>query len=104
MIINIPLQVDEKQLEDVIARDYDSKIMQEIVKRIEATLVDQSHKYYGKNRATDGMTNLIRDRIDKYLEEHKDEVIEAAGNALAEKLVRTKRGKALLEEANAETT
>ena len=44
-----------------------------------------------------GMTELIKEKIDIYLEKHNDEIISAAGNALAEKLARTKRGKAILD-------
>ena len=43
------------------------------------------------------MTELIKERIDIYLEKHNDEIIRAAGNALAEKLARSKRGKAILD-------
>ena len=96
MIINIPLQIDEEKMEEVVKKDYESKVIDEIVKYIRQALVNASPSYYG-DRAASGMTELIKNRIDIYLEQHNDEIIKAAGNALAEKLARTKRGKAILD-------
>ena len=47
MIINIPLQVDEERMEEVIARDYQSKVIDKIVDYIKEALVSQSNSYYG---------------------------------------------------------
>ena len=96
MIINIPLQIDEEKMEEVVKKDYESKVMGEIVKYIKTALTKHSTSYYG-DRELNGMTELIKERIDIYLEKHNDEVIKAAGNALAEKLARSKRGKAILD-------
>ena len=96
MIINIPLQIDEEKMEEVVKKDYEGKVIGEIIKYIKTALSKQSTSYYG-DRETNGMTELIKGEIDKFLEEHHDEVINAAGNALAEKLARTKRGKAILD-------
>ena len=96
MIINIPLQIDEAKMEEVVKKDYEGKVIGEIVKYIKTALSKHSTSYYG-DRELNGMTELIKDEIDKFLEGHHDEVINAAGNALAEKLARTKRGKAILD-------
>ena len=99
MIINIPLQVDEKSMEDVLKRDYEGKILDEIMKQVRQTLIDKSDIYYATKdaRANRGMQRLIEDRIDLFLENHRDEVIEHASKAMADKLARTKRGKEILE-------
>ena len=96
MIINIPLQIDEEKMEEVVKKDYENKVMNEIVKYIKTALTKHSTSYYG-DREMNGMTELIKEKIDIYLEKHNDEIISAAGNALAEKLARTKRGKAILD-------
>ena len=96
MIINIPLQIDEEKMEEVVKKDYESKVMGEIVKYIKKALVSEGGYGYGDKEVI-GMTELIKGRIDIYLEKHNDEIISAAGNALAEKLARTKRGKAILD-------
>lgn len=96
MIINIPLQIDEEKMEEVAKKDYEGKVMGEIVKYIKKALVSEGGYGYGDKEVI-GMTELIKGRIDIYLEKHNDEVIKAAGNALAEKLARSKRGKAILD-------
>lgn len=103
MIINIPLQIDEEKMEEVVKKDYEGKVIDEIVKYIRKALVRESTSIYG-NKEADGMTELIKGRIDIYLEKHNDEVIKAAGNALAEKLARSKRGKAILDGIEEVTT
>jgi hypothetical protein len=96
MIINIPLQIDEEKMEEVVKKDYENKVIGEIVKYIKKALVSEGGYGYGDKEVI-GMTELIKGRIDIYLEKHNDEVIKAAGNVLAEKLARTKRGKAILD-------
>lgn len=96
MIINIPLQIDEAKMEEVVKKDYESKVINEIVKYIKKALVSEGGYGYGDKEVI-GMTELIKGRIDIYLEKHNDEIISVAGKALAEKLARSKRGKAILD-------
>ena len=103
MIINVPLQIDEKKMEEVIQKDYQGKVVEEIVKYIKTALTKHSTSYYG-DRELNGMTELIKGEIDKFLDNHKDDIINAAGNVLAEKLARTKRGKALLDDVSGKTS
>lgn len=95
MIINIPLQIDEKRMEEVLERDYQGKVIDKITEYIKTTLSNHSTKYYG-DKVDDGMRVLIEMQIDKFLKGHADEVIESAANAMAEKLARSKRGKEIL--------
>lgn len=97
MIINIPLQIDELKMEEVLQRDYEGKILEEITKHIKTSLTKQAQTCYG-DKVSDGMRVLIEMRIDRFLQDHADEVIEKASNKVAEKLVRSKRGKAILGE------
>ena len=96
MIINIPLQIDEEKMEEVLRKDYEGKVIDEITKYIKAALVQQSNTYYG-DRTLDGMRALIESRIDVFLDERKEEIIEKAAKELANKLARSKKGKELLE-------
>lgn len=96
MIINIPLQIDEERMEEVLQKDYEGKVLDEITKYIKATLSKQSSNYYG-DKVIDGMQALIENRIDIFLDEHKEEIIETAAKELANKLARSKKGKELLE-------
>lgn len=97
MIINIPIQINEEEMTKVIEKDYQEKVIDEIVKYIKTALASQSQNYYG-DKVNDGMISVIKQRIDIYLEQYKDQIIEIAGKHLADKLAKTKAGKELLQE------
>lgn len=95
MIINIPLQIDEQRMEEVLARDYENKITKEILSCLNKVLSSRSGRYT-TNPTVDGMQEFVKETINDFFETHKDEVIEAAAEAFAIKLARSKRGKELL--------
>lgn len=97
MIINIPLVVDEKKMEEVLERDYSGKVIDRIEEYIKTTLKNNAERYYG-DRVDDGMRVLIEERIDKYLQANKEAILERTAVLLTEKLARSKRGKQILEE------
>lgn len=96
MIINIPLQIDEQKMEEVVARDYEGKVLDEISKYVRTVIASKAEKYYG-DKVSDGMRVLIEGRIDEFLDLHEKEILERASGILAEKLARSKRGKEILE-------
>lgn len=102
MVINIPIQIDEAKMEEVIQRDYEQRVIKLIAEHIKTALTKQSSKYYSYDRSydreSDGMTNLIYERIDLFIGEHKDEIVEIAGSRLAERLARTKAAKSLIKD------
>lgn len=96
MIVNIPLQIDEKTLEQMVERDYQGKVLEEVIKIVKTTLARHAEKSYG-DRADDGMRVMIEMQIDKYLQEYRDEIIAKAAEILASKLARSKKGQEILE-------
>ena len=96
MIVNIPLQIDEAKMEEVLQRDYEGKVLAMIDSYVKTTLTNRAEKYYG-DKVDDGMRVLIEMRIDQFLKLHQDKVIEKAAAVMAEKLARSKRGKEILE-------
>lgn len=96
MIINIPLQIDEQKMEEVLQRDYSNKVLDRIEEYIKKTLANHAERYYG-DKVDDGMRVLIESQIDKFLNSNRDEIIEHAAQAMADKLARSKRGKEILE-------
>ena len=102
MVINIPIQVDEAIMEEVVQRDYEQRVIKLIAEHIKTALTKQSTSYYAYDKVSDGMTNLIYERIDLFIGEHKDEIIEIAGSRLAERLARTKAAKSLIKNLEAD--
>ena len=99
MVINIPLNIPEELLENTIAKDYESKITENLTAEVRKIITnyDDSYYYRGGKDFNKGLERLVSMKIDWYLDNYKDEVVEAAADKLAERLVRTKKAKDLLE-------
>lgn len=94
MIINIPLSIPDEMLENTIAKDYEAKITERLTKEVRDAICKHD-AYRDKCR---GLDNWVGNKIEDIIKEYKDEIIEAAANKLAERLARSKKGKALLGE------
>ena len=97
MIINIPLQVDEKRMEELIERDYQGKVLEAILDQVKKTLAKSAENIYS-DRVSDGMRVLVEKQIRDYLKEHNEEIVTAAATNLAERLARSKKGREILED------
>lgn len=79
------------------------KIEENAEKAITKNLQDKvTRAMFGKYYYTDGtdekiLSAYVKDIFDKWVEKHKDEIIDASAKYLAEKLVRTKAGKEALK-------
>ena len=100
MIINIPLNIPEELLENTIAKDYESKITENLTNEVRKILANHDGSYYyrsGKDEKK-GLEDWVSQKIDNYISDWKGEIIEAASDKLAERLARTKKAKELLDE------
>ena len=96
MIINIPLQIDEKVIEKCLSVDYENKVADYLNKEVEQALLDKCG-YYSRS-TKQGMSVIVCEKVDGYIQEWKDEIIERASERLAERLARTKKAKELIDE------
>ena len=94
MIINIPLNIPDEMLENTIAKDYEAKITERLTAEVRKAICD--HDAYRDQKR--GLDTWVGSKIDDILKEYKDEIIESAAERLAERLARSKKGKALLGE------
>ena len=100
MIINVPLQIDEAAFEQKVNDDYANKVEQLLLAKVEQVLKEADDRYYRNDRDPKvGLSVIINRRVDGFMQDHKDEIVEMAAIELAKKLARTKRGKEILEEA-----
>lgn len=93
MIINIPLAIDEATIEGQLKIDYEKKVIEEVEKRIQKTLQGR----YGWGDADDGMREIINRRVDVYIDNHRDEVLDEVAKRIYERSVRTKKVKEAVE-------
>lgn len=89
MIINVPLVIDEATIEGRLKIDYEQKVIDEVEKKIKKTLQGR----YGWGDEDDGMRDIIDRRVDIYLDNHRDEVLDAIAKRIYERSVRTKKVK-----------
>ena len=97
MIINIPIQVDEKAIEEKTLNEYQSKVDKLIVDKIERVLVNKnSLRWYGaEGTAQDGMKALVETTVERYVNtyvnSHIDEILDKAVDKLEKRLMNRKR-------------
>lgn len=99
MIINIPLQIDEATFEEKVRDDYANSVKQLLLAKVDQVLKENDNRYYRMDRDPKvGLESMIYRRLDIFIEEHKNEIIEAAADNLGKRLARTKKAKEILEE------
>lgn len=107
MIINIPLQIDDAAIEGKLTKEYENKVLESVNGRIDKVFMDRDDSWGTRKSAYTGLEKMIDnrmcDRIDSFLDTNKDRIIEEAAKALANRLARTKKGKAILEKYEEET-
>ena len=111
MVINIPLQIDDAALEGKLTEEYKNYVLDAVESRVDRALkaYDSGTYYgyvYGNNSfssasAVKGLGCLIEQAVDKHMDEfidaNRDLIIEHASEKLANRLARSKKGKAILE-------
>lgn len=97
MIINIPLNIDDELWASALARDYEAKVIEKLTNEVRKCITDHDDYYYARAKDFNrGLANWVGYKIDSIMKEHKDEIIDAAAEKLAERLVRTKKAKEIL--------
>lgn len=99
-IVQFAIGIDD----DGIRKRIEERAENQIVENIEQQVRDhlfESYYYKGHADKNSPLSDYSKRLIENFLEKHKDEMLEKAAAYLAEKLARSKAGKALLE-GNAE--
>lgn len=94
-IFNIAINVEDERIVESIEKSAEEQVIKEITKQVEDRICERS--YYGRVNNYKPLENMIASRIDAILDDNKDLVIEKAAEKLAEKLARSKDGKAILD-------
>lgn len=94
-IVQFAIGIDDEVIKKNIAKHAEKTITERLLNDIEEIVFD-TDSWTGtvyKNCAS----SFTERRFDKFLEDNRDGILEIAGKYLADKLVRTKRGKEILE-------
>ena len=93
-IVQFGISIDDQRIKEVIEAKAEKQIMETLTDDVRKQIfqVDRWSK-----KVTDHPSIFMEKKIDKFLEDNRDAILELTAKHLAEKLVRTKKGKALLE-------
>ncbi len=94
-IVQFAISIDDQTIANRIMENAEKQIIKEIERQVRNSLFGH---YYGRDADEKSELNEYSKRIvESFLTTHKDEILEKAAVHLADKLVKTKAGKALLE-------
>lgn len=99
-IINFAIDIEDERIQQMVEKNAEKQIINTITKEIEDIIYHKS--YYG-GKSNEPLRNMVLNEIDVLLKENKDVILSEASRILADKLFRSKAGKALLEELKGES-
>ena len=94
-IVQFAIGIDDDKIRERVVETAEKQIIKDIEQQVRNQLFE--HRYYGQNADEKSPLNEYSKRIiDKFLEKHKDEILEKTVVYLAEKLARSKRGREVI--------
>ena len=103
-IFNIAINMDDDRIKEAVAAKAEKEIMANLTKEVGQIIFERTSSYYGygnsrNNKGYDPnhLSSWSKMQFENFLAKHKDEIITGAAKELADRLVRTKAGKAILE-------
>ena len=94
-IVQFAISIDDQTIAERVKTNAEKEIIKHIEQQVRNGLFEH---YYSRDADEKSALNEYSKRIvENFLTTHKDEILEKAAIHLADKLVKTKAGKALLE-------
>lgn len=94
-IVQFAIGIDDEAIKKNISEHAEKTITEQLLNDVEKIVFDTDSwsRTVNKCRAS----SFTERQFEKFLEDNRDNILEIAGKYLADKLVRTKRGKEILE-------
>lgn len=101
-IFNIAIHMDDEHIKQQVAAKAEKEIMSNLTREVGRVIFERTNYYnsYGdkdKGYNENCLSGWAKMQFDRFLKDHKDEIIAGAAKELADRLARTKAGKAILE-------
>jgi hypothetical protein len=101
-IVQFAISMDDEAIKQRVAEKAEKEIMDNLQREVGRVIFERSSYYaYGNNNKgydPNHLSSWAKMQFDNFLKEHKDEIIAGAAKELGDRLVRTKAGKAILED------
>lgn len=92
-IVQFAISMDDEAIKAAVSKNAEKKITEDIQKSVEAIIFNSD--WYGKVDKR-SLSDWAERKVEALLAENKDIILELAAEKLADKLARSKAGKALL--------
>lgn len=100
-IFNIAINMDDETIKQKVAEKAEKEIMSNLQREVGRVIFERTNYYdYGRNSKgydENHLSSWAKMQFEDFLKKYKDEIITGAAKELADRLVRTKAGKAILE-------
>ena len=92
-IVQFAIGIDDNAIKERIENNVEQAVIKDITRKIEDTIYSR----YSYNR-TEPLKDMIKSRIDVIITEQQDVIVDMAAKILADRLFRSKKGKAILDQ------
>ncbi len=92
-IVQFAIGIDDETITDRITQNAEKEVIRQLTNDIRKVIFEVDYR----GNITYRPSNFVAQRIDEFLENNRDDILEITGKYLAEKLVKTKRGKEILD-------
>lgn len=96
-IVQFGISFDDQRITQAVTEKAEKVILDDLKQKVNDNLFE-SRYYNGHGDPKNGLSQWMKNRVEDFLSEHKEVIIETAGRLIAEKLSRTKAARELLKE------
>ena len=97
-LIQMTINVDDKKIVESIERNAEKTITENLDKEVKKIIFNFENDWYG-NDLIRGVSDWTEDRLNEFLEKHKDQIIDLASDKLADKMYKSKKVRETMTES-----
>lgn len=97
-LIQMTINVDDKKIVESIERNAEKTITENLDKEVKKIIFNFENDWYG-NGWIRGVSDWTEDRLNEFLEKHKDKIIDLASDKLADKMYKSKKMREVMTES-----
>lgn len=97
-LIQMTINVDDKKIVESIERNAEKTITENLDKEVKKIIFNFENDWHGNGRIR-GVSDWTEDRLNEFLEKHKDQIIDLASDKLADKMYKSKKVREIMTES-----
>ena len=95
-LVQFAIGIDDNVIKERIEKNVEKEVIKAITGKIEDVIYKKNY-YYGYDEK-EPLKNMVKGVINEIIEKERDNILEMASQILADRLLKSKKGKALLEQ------